>query len=135
MNTYFYRTVKDTIVCRDYYLANVDAQLVGHYFCKVEQQSLTVDAANTYRSVEEQLLVHVPFRVENTIAESCLKLRCYRTCPLMYLYATLVVDISQSVIARDRVTAWREDILVDGLFGYEYRLLFVEVFSYDEQVL
>ena len=99
------------------------------------QHTFAVDAPYLYCRVEEHLLVHVPFRVEYLVSEACLQLVGNLAVAFVYLYAVLVVDISQYVVARYGVAASRIYEVVDGLFRDYDRLFLVESFLYDEQSL
>ena len=54
--------------------------------------ALAVDAANLDGGIEEQLLVHLPLRIEDAVSEARLQARCNRTVALVDLHVVLVVD-------------------------------------------
>ncbi len=76
--------------------------------------------------------MHVPFGIEDAVAETCLELVGYRTGTFVYLYVPFVVDIAEDVVTRDRVAAEWVDILADILLGDEDGFLLVEVLAYDD---
>ena len=114
---------------------DVDVHLRGDNPRYVHQNTHAVDALNTDRGIEENLTVHVPFCVEDMIAEAALQLVGHRTGTLVNLNLVFVVDVPQDVVARNRMAAVLELILPDGLFADEDRLLAVELLGYDEQFL
>ena len=101
----------------------------------IHQDSNPVNALQTDGGVEEQLLVHVPLGIQDTIAEAGLQFVGYRTGTLVNLYLVLVVDIAQNVVTRYRVATMLELILTDVLFTDVDRLFAVELLGYDEQLL
>ena len=120
-------TVEDTVAAADGELLDVDVQLVGYDFGHVGQESLAVNALDFDGGIEEQLLVHVPFGVEDAVAEARLQPAGNGTDALVDFDAVLVVDISQDVVARNGVAAAAEDERVDVVFGDDDGLLLVEI--------
>ena len=112
---------------------DVDIHLVRNYIGDVVQHSFAVDATYFDCRVEEHLLVHVPLRVENLVAETCLELVGHLAVALMYFYPVLVVDVSEDVVAGYRVAASGIYEVVDGVLGYDDRLFLVESFLDNEQ--
>ena len=117
MNTKFDGSVEDTIVAADGKLVDVDAQLVADNLAHIEEHALAVDTLDFDGSIEEYLLVHIPFGIYDAVAETGLQFGCYAARTLMYFDAVLVVDKAHNVIARNRMAAAREDKLVDVLLG------------------
>ena len=94
----------------------------------IAQDSNAVDAFQFYRCVEEQLLVHVPFRVEYAVAETSLEFCRNGARTFVNLDMVHAVDEAEGVIAGDGVAASREDELTDVLVSDIDGLLAVEAF-------
>ena len=135
MNTEFDGTVEDAVVATDSYLMDVDTQLVANYLTYIQQHALAVDTLDFDGSIEEHLLVHIPFGIYDTVTETGLQFGCYAARALMYFDAVLVVDKAHDIIARNCMTTAREDKLVDVLLGQNEWLLLVEVLTYYEKIL
>lgn len=135
MHTQVYGSVEDAVVATDGHAMDVHAQLVADDLGHIVEHSLAVNAAYLYRGIKEELLVHVPFGIEDAVAETCLELGGYGACALVHLYAATIVYVAQNVVSRNGVTAVRIDILRIRVFRYEDGLLLVEVFAHDEEFL
>ena len=79
--------------------------------------------------------MHIPLDVEDTVAEAGLELGSHRTIALVDLYLVLVVDIAQSIITRDGMTAAGELILVNVLLADIDGFLAIELLRHDEEIL
>ena len=132
VDAYFNGTIEDSVVAGDGNLVDVDVELVCQHVGNIAQESLAVDASNAYGGIEEHLAVHVPFGIEDAVAETCFEFVGYRTGTFVYLYVPFVVDIAEDVVTRDGVAAGWVDILADILFGDEDGFLLVEVLAYDD---
>ena len=135
VNTEFDGTVEDAVVATNSYLVDIDTQLVANHLTYIQQHALTVDTLDFDGSIEEYLLVHVPFGIYDAVAETGLQFGCYAARALMDLDAVLVADKAHNVIAMNRMAAAREDKLVDVLLGQDEWLLLVEVFAHHEKIL
>ena len=125
-------SVEDTIVAADGNLVDVDTELFGEDIRDVTQQTLAVDTTNLDYGIEEQLLVHTPFCIDKPVAEACLKLGSHRTGTLVNLDVPFIVDISENVIARDRVATVWENKFAYGILAYDDSLLLVELVVNDK---
>ena len=130
MDTQFDGAVEDALIAGNGNAMDVDIQLVRDHLCHVMKHTLAVDARNLNGSVKEHHLVHVPLGVKDAIAETGLKLGSHSTVAAVNFYAVLIVDISEDVVTRNRMTALREDKRGDVLLIYNHRLLLVEALSY-----
>ena len=133
VDTQFDGAVEDALIAGNGNAVNVDVQLVRDYLRHIMKHTLAVDARNLNGGVKEHHLVHVPLGVEDAIAETGLQLGSHSAVATMYFYAVLVVDISEDVVTRNRMTALREDKRGDVLLIYNHRLLLVEALSYYEE--
>ena len=79
--------------------------------------------------------MHIPLRIEDAVAVARLELGGHRTGALVDLYLFLAGDITQGVVARDRVTTAGEDIGVDILLCDVDRLLAVELVGDHHEVV
>ena len=131
--TQFDGTVEDALLAGNGYAMDVDVQLVRDHLRHVVKHTLAVDTRNLNGGVKEHHLVHVPLGVEDAIAETGLKLGSHSTVATVNFYAVLIVDISEDVVTRYRMTALREHKRGDVLLIYNHRLLLVEALSYYEE--
>ena len=131
--TQFDGAVEDALIAGNGNAMDVDVQLVRDYLRHIVKHTLAVDTRNLNGGVKEHHLVHVPLGVKDAIAETGLKLGSHSTVATVNFYAVLVVDISEDVVTRNRMTALREDKRGDVLLIYNHRLLLVEALSYYEE--
>ena len=86
-----------------------------------------------YGGVEVQFAVHVPFGVENVVAEAGFQFCGHRAGTFVYFDLFLCIDESEYVVTGNRMTTVHELILSDVVVSDEDGLLAVELFRYDEQ--
>ena len=94
VNAQFDGAVEDALVARYRDLVNVDVELARYDLRHIEEHTLAVDAVDLYCRIEEHAFVHVPFCIENAVAEACLQTVSHITVALVYLYALLVVEVT-----------------------------------------
>lgn len=133
VNTKFDKSVEYAVVRRDGYLFDVQVQFVGYDFCHIHEQPLSVNTAYLDGSVKEHLFVHVPFGVDDAVAETCFQFGSHMACPFVYFYMSLVVYISQDVVAGDGMAAGGELVLVNVLLADIDGLFAVKVFTHHKQ--
>ena len=109
--------------------ADVEVQLVGNQVGEVVQDSLAVDASNVDGGVEEDFVAHLPFCVEDSIAETRLQARCHRTVAHVDFNVLVVVDVAEDVVARNRMATVAENVHLDGFLGQHTGLFLVEIGS------
>ena len=126
MDTKFELAVKDVVIAGDGHGVDVDIHLSGDDIGHFVEQSDAVDAFHLYRSVKEELFVHVPFCIEDAVTETCLQTCCNRTGTFVYLNLFLVVDESKHIVAGNWVAAVHELVLSDIIVGDEYWLFAVK---------
>ena len=100
----------------------------------IEQHAYTVNTLQTDGCIEEELLVHVPFRIENAVAKAGFEFCGNRTGTLVNLNLVLAIDESQHVIARNRVAAVLALLLFEVVVGNEDWLLAIEFLGYNKEL-
>ena len=113
---------------------DVDIHLVGDNLRDVEQHAHTVDALDADGRIEEELFVHIPFGIEDTIAEAGFQFGSYRTGTLVNLYLMAPVDKAQHIVAWDGVTTVFEFVLRNIVVSNEDGLLTVELLGYHKEL-
>ena len=87
------------------------------------------------RSIKEESLVHVPFRIQDAVAVARLELVGDRTVALVNLNALFVVDKTKDVISRDGVAAMAEPVLTDIIVVDKDGLLAIEFLRNHKELL
>ena len=94
MDAQFQRAVEHAVLARDVQVADVDVHLRRDDLCHVVEHAYAVDATDADGGHEEEFLMHVPFHVEDTVAEARLQLGGHRAVSLVDFYLALVVDVA-----------------------------------------
>ena len=115
-------TVEDAVFTADGELVDIDTHLRGDDTGDIDEDAHTVDTLYADGSVEEQLLVHVPFGIEYAVAETGLQLVGHRTGTFVDFYLMLVIDIAQNIVAGNRVATVLELVLSDSVLADKDRL-------------
>ena len=113
---------------------DIHVHLARNNLSHLVEQTDAVDTGYLDCCVKEECAPHRPLCVEDAVAETGLQLGCHRTVALVYLDLLLAVDVSQDVVAGDRVTTIHKLILVDVVVGYVDWFLAVELVGHSEQL-
>ena len=73
MDAHFDGAVEDVLVAGNGEAADVDVELSTDEIAQIVNHALAIDAAYFNGGIEEQLLVHLPFGIEDSIAETRLQ--------------------------------------------------------------
>ena len=124
--------VEDAVVAGDDEFLHVDVQLTGDDTCHLVEQTDAVDAGHVYGCVKEGLPVHVPFGIDDAVAETGFQFGGHVAVAPVDLQVVFVVDEPEDVIAWDGPATFGEEKSSDIAVVDEERLLAVEVLGHDE---
>ncbi len=125
--------VENAVIAGDDQFLHVDIELAGDDPRDLIEQSDAVDAGDVDGGVEERLPVHIPFGVDDAVAETGFQFGGHITVAAVYLEMVLVVDEAQDVIAGNGAATSGKHQPFDIVVIDEERLFAVELLGDDER--
>lgn len=118
-----YFAIEYAILCRDGQFVDIDVKLVGQNTGHFMQDTDIVDAADFDGGGEEQRFMYVPCGRKNMVAVAGFEFGGHGALAFVDVNVLVAVDISQHVISRDGVAAFRNDEILDVLFVQDHCFL------------